>query len=116
MTDDQNPLQAVTNMKNPEGQPPATSGPSAEELAAQQQREEAIAAEKIAAQARIQELDNQQKEQDQIAIDQVRKELPQVIKDDASIAGEVKSGADSTTNQQAEDTSPQVEQLRRLEE
>lgn len=114
MTDDQNPLQAVTNMKNPEGQPPATSGPSAEELAAQQQREEAIAAEKIAAQARIQELDNQQKEQDQIAIDQVRKELPQVIKDNTSVEAE-KGDAGLTTNQQAEDVPTQVEQLRRLD-
>ena len=79
MTDNQNPLQALTNMKSPEGQPPATAEPSAEELATQQQEAEALAAEKLAAQARIQELEEQKSAQDQAEIAQLREELPGVL-------------------------------------
>lgn len=115
MTDNQNPLQALSNMKNPEGQPPATAEPSAEELAAQQEQEEALAAEKIAAQARIQELEEQKSAQDKEEIAQLREELPGVIEGDVAIGGEVKDDGGSSSNNQAEDKLPQVEQLRRLE-
>ena len=114
MTDNQNPLQELSNMKSLEGQPPATAEPSAEELAAQQEQEEALAAEKLAAQARIQELEEQKSAQDQEEIAQLREELPGALKDDASVE-EAEGDASSTTNGQAENKSPQVEQLKRLD-
>lgn len=113
MTDNQDPLQTLNMLKNPEGQPATSPNePTTEELEAQRQ---AAVAERIKAQARIQELEGQKNAQDKEEIAQLREELPGVIEGDVAIGGEVKDDGGSSSNNQAEDKLPQVEQLRRLE-